>query len=96
MSKFYVSAQGARGEVTRTGTHASGVTAHVRSWTRGVRAEMGADGFGHDIATIEITEGSSPGGRRSVIELQSFTLDRILDGTLRLTVVPVEWKGEIT
>ena len=94
MSKFYVSAQGARGVVTRTGTHASGITAHVRSWTHGVRAKMGADGLGNDIATIEITEGSSSGGRRSVIELESFTLDRILDGTLRLTVVPVEWKGE--
>ena len=40
MSRFYGSLQGSRGEATRQGTRASGITSHTRGWNIGARVEM--------------------------------------------------------
>ena len=90
MSHFYLSARGSRGEVTRTGTRSSGVTAHVRSWTHGVRAEMHEAPDGEDYAFIEITSGSAQDGRTSHVYITNGQLDAILDGRARLAVRPRE------
>ncbi len=39
MSRFYGSMSGSRGEVTRCGTPSSGINAHLRGWTVGVRVD---------------------------------------------------------
>lgn len=62
MSHFYGSMQGCRKEVTRTGTKNSGLTAHVRGWSLGLRA--GVVHFnGEDIVSVELTSGSDGTGR---------------------------------
>jgi hypothetical protein len=58
MSRFYVSAQGARGETTRTGTPNSGIVAHVRGWDIGIPVH-GWDDNGVDVFGVYRTGGSN-------------------------------------
>ncbi len=65
MSHFYVSAQGARGPVTRTGTKSSGIDAHVRGWDSGVKVlgrAYHSDGLKRDVFDVYATSGSNGGG----------------------------------
>lgn len=67
MSRFYGSMQGARGEATRRGTTASGLDAHIRGWTTGVRVvarplTTGERSAHPDVDAFDVyaTTGSSP------------------------------------
>jgi hypothetical protein len=86
MSKFYGSMIGARGEVTRTGTASSGISAHVRGWDSGVRVDMLESVDGSERACVEITSGSN-GGPSSHTFIESVELDDIRAGRSRLAVV---------
>jgi len=86
MSKFYGSMKGARGEVTRTGTASSGISAHVRGWDSGVRVDMLESADGSERACVEITSGSN-GGPSSHTFIESAELDDIRAGRSRLAVV---------
>ena len=58
MSRFYASAQGARGEATRTGTPNSGIVAHVRGLDVGIRVH-GWNDNGVDVFDVYRTGGSN-------------------------------------
>ena len=58
MSRFYGSLQGGRGEVTRTGTGSSGISAHPRGWNTGIVVEGQADSDRHDMFRVSISGGS--------------------------------------
>ena len=60
MSQFYGSMQGSRGAVTRTGSKASGVEAHVRGWNVGTRTIAYFDyERNEDAIDVYLTAGSS-------------------------------------
>lgn len=60
MSRFYGSMQGSRGEATRCGTPASGITAHVHGWDLGVRTYVEVcPSCGGDRVIAELTGGSN-------------------------------------
>lgn len=59
MAHFYGRMQGARGETTRTGTKASGVSCHVSGWGVGGRAEMFHAATSGDVAELAATSGSN-------------------------------------
>ena len=95
MTHFYGSMEGSRGEATRCGTKSSGISAHVRSWTHGVRADLiASEANGDDRACIEITSGSNGGGRTSHVFIEQDELNGILAGRLRLAVVPNNGGGD--
>ncbi len=58
MSQFYASIRGNRGEATRMGSRASGISGHIRGWDVGVRVS-GWDRFGDDVFDIYTTGGSN-------------------------------------
>jgi hypothetical protein len=58
MARFYCNVQGNRGEATRMGTPASGITAHPRGWNVGVRVEGHAEGEA-DVFRVYLTGGSA-------------------------------------
>ena len=74
MSRFYGSMMGSRGEATRCGTAASGLTGHVRGWAVGVRVEASSteDGDGDEFR-IYATGGSN--ARCSDVYLGRVVLD---------------------
>jgi len=96
MAHFYGSMNGSRGEATRCGTKSSGISAHVRSWTHGVRSNLfeSRQGSGEDKVCIEITSGSNNDGRTSHIFIEQDELNGILAGRLRLAVVPNNGGGD--
>jgi hypothetical protein len=60
MAHFYMNAQGNRGEVTRMGTKNSGMFAHVRGWSSGIRVEAYHDEeAGEDCFRVYSTGGSN-------------------------------------
>lgn len=61
MARFYGSMSGNRGEATRMGTTDSGMTAHVRGWSLGVRVDA-RDSTEADSFDVHVTSGSN-GGR---------------------------------
>jgi hypothetical protein len=61
MAHFYLSAQGSRGAVTRCGTKASGIDAHVRGWGCGVKVYARCDSEGRDCFDVYQTGGSNGG-----------------------------------
>ncbi len=61
MSRFYGSMQGNRGEVTRQGGKASGVSAHVRGWGIGGRVVAMADTEDRARIGFVLTSGSGGG-----------------------------------
>ena len=64
MSHFYGDLRGSRGEATRCGTRASGISSHPRGWRVGVRVE-GRDGGGnYDVFDVELTRGSNDSDTR--------------------------------
>lgn len=67
MAHFYGSMQGARGEATRCGTKASGISAHIRGWNVGVRVSCYVDGNGRDVIEVRRTAGSNGGGMEECI-----------------------------
>jgi len=83
MSHFYGSLKGSRGEATRQGTRASGITSHTRGWHLGVRVDM-TEHNGQDEATITLTGGSS--GELGARLLVTFV--RTPDGWVVLTTNP--------
>ncbi|MGE0278325.1 MAG: hypothetical protein AB7R40_23260 [Nitrospiraceae bacterium] len=62
MARFYASIQGARGEATRMGSVASGISGHIRGWDVGVRVE-GVSAEGVDAFNVFATFGSNGGGQ---------------------------------
>lgn len=64
MSHFYASIQGSRGEATRQGTPASGITGHVRGWHSGVEVVGNVSDDGTDYFDVFATWGSTPRGQR--------------------------------
>jgi archaellum component FlaG (FlaF/FlaG flagellin family) len=59
MARFYADIQGNRGEATRMGTTASGMSGHVRGWNIGARVVMDVAQNGEDRVTVYLTSGSS-------------------------------------
>lgn len=58
MARFYGSMKGSRGQTTRMGSPASGMTAHIRGWHVGVRVEI-VDNEGKDQIIVYRTGGSN-------------------------------------
>lgn len=58
MSQFYASIQGNRGEATRMGSKASGITGHVRGWDVGARVDGYVKGES-DVVAVRATGGSN-------------------------------------
>ena len=90
MAHFYMNAQGNRGETTRMGTKASGISAHVRTWSAGVDVSMLHTSEGEDVADIAITHGSNGPSASNFLRLTAADLTDILEGRSRLAVVPVD------
>jgi hypothetical protein len=80
MSRFYGTMQGSRGETSRQGTAASGLSGHIRGWNVGGRVEMRADGE-EDTAELFVTRGSN--GYTSELIAQAHTDE---NGSTRVTV----------
>lgn len=60
MSRFYASIRGARGEATRTGGAASGITGHIRGWHIGVQVDGAVVGCSEtDNFDVYVTAGST-------------------------------------
>lgn len=60
MSRFYGDIHGNRGQATRCGTAASGMSGHLRGWNTGARVEV-IDIEGKDVVRVYRTSGSSGG-----------------------------------
>lgn len=58
MAHFYASISGNRGEATRMGSKASGITGHIRGWDSGVRVNGRVDDEGRDVFDVYATGGS--------------------------------------
>lgn len=70
MARFYANVQGSRGEATRMGTPASGITAHIRGWDVGIQVDI-QDVNGSDVCYVYKTGGSN--GRVSRELIGTFT-----------------------
>lgn len=57
MAQFYGSMKGNRGQTTRMGSKASGMTAHIRGWDIGVRVDL-SHRDGVDYVQVYRTSGS--------------------------------------
>jgi hypothetical protein len=73
MSHFYGTLQGARGEATRCGTKASGITTHAAGWQGAIRVDVFVDEDGRDSFTVHLVPWQSSGGQ--IVELASGRLD---------------------
>ena len=60
MSQFYAEIQGNRGQASRCGSKASGITGHIRGWDVGVRVDV-REQAGRDVCYIYLTAGSNGG-----------------------------------
>lgn len=78
MSRFYASIHGNRGEATRQGTEASGITGHIRGWEVGIKVEGFVNGEGNDAFRVYLTGGSGHFGKHKLIG--EFTEGEVLDG----------------
>jgi len=61
MSQFYAEIKSNGGEVTRTGSKASGIQSHTRGWNVGVKVLGYIDDDGKDVFDVYRTNGSSHG-----------------------------------
>lgn len=69
MAQFYASIKGSRGEATRMGSKASGITAHVRGWDVGVKVRVFVDErTGLDCVLVTRTSGSNGSDREVIAE----------------------------
>lgn len=68
MSHFYGTLQGNRGEVTRTGSKNSGITAYSASWNGAIRVHVYADKDGNDCYRIDQTTWQGHGVNRPIAE----------------------------
>lgn len=59
MAHFYGTMQGNRGETSRMGSIASGITAHVRGWNSGLRVTGFVNSDGNDCFEVVVTRGSN-------------------------------------
>ena len=79
MAHFYADVKGGRKEKTATGTATSGITAHVRGWTIGMRVECSHETVGTgknkkdvDVCRVYPTGGSNnPSSGRLLAEVKS-------------------------
>ena len=90
MAHFYGEMQGSRGNTTRCGTKASGITAHVRGWDAGVRVTMEEQGDGRDCAFVDVTGGSNSPERVAGTRITADALESLKAGTHVLVVIPFE------
>ena len=67
MARFYASIQGNRGEASRMGTPASGMTGHIRGWNVGVRVRCYVTSGGKDVCEVYSTGGSNGGAPEKLI-----------------------------
>ena len=58
MGQFYAEIQGNRGSATRMGSKSSGMWAHIRGWSTGVKIYI-SHVNGQDVISIEKTGGSN-------------------------------------
>lgn len=65
MAQFYADIQGNRGEATRAGSKASGISGHIRGWHVGAFVDVRHED-GHDVVRVYRTGGSG-GWRRELI-----------------------------
>ena len=61
MAQFYAEIQGGRGKASRTGTKASGMSAHVRGWDVGARVVC-RHLDEEDVIQVYVTSGSNGSG----------------------------------
>jgi hypothetical protein len=66
MSHFYGTLRGSRGEATRCGSRASGVSAVAASWKGAVHVRVYVNAAGLDAYEIELTPWHGEGVRRSL------------------------------
>jgi len=59
MARFRATIQGNRGEASRLGSAASGITATVNGWNIGARVEVQVGSTGVDEVRVYLTDGSS-------------------------------------
>jgi hypothetical protein len=59
MAHFYGRLHGSRGETTRCGTVASGISVSVNGWNLGIDVRMFVDEDGEDCAIVDLTGGSN-------------------------------------
>lgn len=90
MAHFYVTAEGARGGCSRTGTRRSGVTAHARGWTIGASVDVRHEN-GRDVVRVFLTSGSTAGGaERQQIAAVLVNERGELEGWAQLDTAPAE------
>ena len=77
MSRFYGNIQGHSGQVTRTGSKASGIHGHVRGWESGAKTSCFVNSKGQDVVEVYATNGS--GCNQEVVRGLIF---RSIDGKL--------------
>ena len=75
MARFYVTAQGGRGETSRTGTVNSGASAHARGWGLGGRVHA-LDSGGQDSVTFQLTSGSNGRRRLPIVDVSARVTDQ--------------------
>jgi hypothetical protein len=69
MAQFRATVQGHRGEASRFGGKASGITATANGWTSGVKVHGFVDDDGRDRFTIVATGGSNSADRGIIAEV---------------------------
>ena len=80
MARFYADIKGNRGEATRMGTEASGISGHIRGWDIGARVSVSVNDQGEDEVRVRLTGGSGSGqfGLGKLIGI--FTRKDLLEG----------------
>lgn len=63
MGHFYGSLEGNRGMATRVGSKDSGIIAHVRGWSTGIKVVCYVDDTGNDVCEARETGGSNSPSR---------------------------------
>ena len=67
MARFRAIIQGQRGEVSRLGSKASGLTVKVNGWNLGVEIDGAVDAADADFFEVYATPGSSPQGKETYL-----------------------------
>ena len=68
MAHFYGKLHGNRGEATRLGTKASGITTWAASWKGAVRVSLYVNKDGQDMALVELREWRGQGSDRIIYQ----------------------------
>ena len=66
MAQFYGEIQGNRGVASRMGSKKSGIWAHLRGWSVGVKVDVCEQG-GRDVCYVYLTAGSNGGAAEKLL-----------------------------